>query len=910
MKRQFTCLWAVILTAVFVGSAFAGFSYISESSGSEETPAPAIGSRGGSTPRKVLLEKITADWCPPCVSQGHTIKRLEREFGHENLVVLVYHSSTSDEFFVTDIQTRPGFYAASGYFYPTVIIDGGGPYVGDSNMPSPNGAELWDIGGSGSNRYNNYNNDRSMIEDELLPSEMSNMTIELAGNITGDTGYVHARITATDPITESNLKVRFMVYQNHNYHRDGNTAENNAGHKRVYDRIVRKVLNEESLPPGFNMGDSVEFHKSFQVGPWNGTEPDSHVTPDKRNLGVAVFVQTDNRNIWTHTGYGYDFYNGPVLQAESLDFVEPTVLLVNGDNTDTMDEGFEKFEDVMAKEGIPYYSWDTLEIGDSSNQNLRTMPGLGDIAKYGGVVWYTGEATSTLSLTDRTNLELYLGAGGSLFVTGEDIGQDAQNGGWSNWMLTNLHASFVSDTVVQTTADGVLADPITNGLSGLDVFDSSPSRISQGMGADQMLVYTGTTNTAGLRATHDADSRVVYISFDYFEGTDTYPSDANAEAVMDNAVYWLDGVAPPTVQISRPTVGDLVIRETEYTIEWSAHDVEIAVDGVDIEYTTDGGFVWNPITSADVNDEAHYWSVPAVSSSDCMVRVCARDSNGQQTCTQSGLFRIGTPNIPPEPPLLTGAYLSGGFADVTLEWGASADDGGGFNDVVEYDVYTSLTLGGPQSYVGSEPATGAPTYSWTCLGCGDGDPNTYFFYVWADDGEEVTQSAEVGGKFVRPLLAGWNLVSFPLIQADTSAGTVLQTVDSGRAKYYDGADPSDHWKSFDANQNINDLAIIDRTMGFWLHTPVPDDFVVAGLVPTSTDIALRKGWNLVGFPSFSTTYTVQDVMIVTSVSKAEAFDPMASPYLLQAISPMGTDLMASGDGYWMYASSFDTWTVY
>ncbi|MFQ6106005.1 MAG: hypothetical protein ACE5QF_00225 [Thermoplasmata archaeon] len=856
-----------------------------------------------------MLEKFTADWCPPCVSQGHTIKRLEHEFGHENLVVLVYHTSSSDQFYVTDISTRPGFYADSGYYFPTVIIDGGGPYTGDSNTPSPNGAELWDIGGSVSNRYNNYNNDRGMIEQELPPSEMSNITIELSGNITGDTGYVHARITATDPITETNLKVRFMVYQNHNYHRDSNTAENAAGHKRVYDRIVRKVLNEESLPPSFNMGDSVEYHKTFQVGPWNGTLPDSHTQPDKRNLGVAVFVQTDNRNMWHHSAYGKDFYNAPVLQAEAYDFVESTVLLVNGDNTDTLDNGFERFEDVMAKVGVPYDVWDTLEPGDSNVQNLRTMPGLADIGKYGALVWFTGEATSTLSMTDRTNLQAYLGATGSLFVTGEDIGQDAQSNGWAGWLLTNLHASFVTDTVIYTTAEGVPADPITNGLSGLNVVDSSPSRISPGLGAYEILRYTGTTNVAGIRATHDADSRVVYISFDYFEGTNTYPSDPNAEAVMDNTVYWLDGVAPPTVQISKPQAGDLVLRETWYTIQWSAHDVDIPEDGVDIEYSTDSGMTWNAVTSADVNDGAHYWFVPAVSSSNCKVRVCVRDSNGQQSCDETGLFRIGTPNLPPEPPMLTAAYLSGGSQDVTLAWDKSADDGGGFNDVVEYDIYAAPTLGGLQTYIGSEPATGAASYTWTCVGCGDGDPNQYFFYVWADDGEEVTASSVVAGKFVRPLATGWNLVSVPLIQTDTSASVVLQTVNSGRAVYYDAADQADHWKDYDTNQYVNDLEGIDRTMGFWLYSPAPDDFVVAGIVPDSTDVYLQIGWNLVGFPSFSTTYTIQDMMSITSVNEAEAFDAVSTPYLLKAVSPAGADQMVPGDGYWVYATSVSTWTV-
>ncbi len=898
MKTRLTYMWAMILTAIFVSSAFAGFSYVSESSGSEETTETAIGSRGGSTPRTVLVEQFTADWCTWCVSQSWVLDRLGNELGHENLVILQYHVG-GDELEEPDTVARFSSYGGGGI--PLIIFDGGGPYVGDNNGPDPNGEELYVIGGW-PGRYTGYDYDRSLYEQEKIPSANSNVTLEVGGNITGLTGYVHAKVTATDPITETNLKVRFIVYQSGIYHRDGNTVENAAGHHRVYNHVVRMMLPEESIPGGFNDGDSVDYYKSFSIDPsWYGGT-------DKRRLGIAVIVQTSNQNPWLHVGYGRTYYNSPVLQAASHDFVDNTVLLVNGDSTDVQDEGMERFDDVMTKMGIPYTVWDTFEPTDGAN-NVRTMPSLGDLGGYGAVVWYTGEATTTLSANDRTTIENYLNGGGNVFVTGEDIAMDASTSGWSSWLLSNLHASFVTDTVPQATADGVLADPITNGLTGLDVFDFSPDRISQGMGADQILVYTGTTNTAGLRATHDVDSRVVYISFDYFEGTDTYPSDLNAEALMDNAIYWLDGVAPPSVQVAKPTAGDLVIRETEYTIEWSAVDVEIAEDGVDIEYSTDAGFTWNPISSGEVNDEAHYWSVPAVSSSDCKVRICVRDSNSQQTCAETGLFRIGTVNLPPEPPLLTGAYLSGGSSDVTLEWVGSADDGGGLNDVVEYDIYTSPTLGGPQSYVGSKPATGAATYSWACMGCGDGDPNTYFFYVWADDGEEVSQSLEVAGKFVRPLSAGWNLVSFPLAPMDTSAGTVLQTVDSGRAVYYDAADQADHWKSHDAGQNINDLGTIDRTMGFWLHTPVPDDFVVAGMVPTSTNIGLQKGWNHVGFPSFSSVYTIQNVMAVTDVSEAEAFDPAATPYLLRDISPVGSDLMVTGYGYWMYSTSVDTWII-
>ena len=68
---------------------------------------------------------------------------------------------------------------------------------------------------------------------------------------------------------------------------------------------------------------------------------------------------------------------------------------------------------------------------------------------------------------------------------------------------------------------------------------------------------------------------------------------------------------------------------------------------------------------------------------------------------------------------------------------------------------------------------------------------------------------------------GWNLVSFPLIPADTSIEQVLSSI-SGQwdiVEYYNASDTNDHWKTYATFKpaSLNDLWNLDNTMGFWLH---------------------------------------------------------------------------------------------
>ena len=158
-----------------------------------------------------------------------------------------------------------------------------------------------------------------------------------------------------------------------------------------------------------------------------------------------------------------------------------------------------------------------------------------------------------------------------------------------------------------------------------------------------------------------------------------------------------------------------------------------------------------------------------------------------------------------------------------------------------------------------------------------------------------------------PLQEGWNLVSLPLGQVDTSPQTILDHI-AGQydsVKYYDALDMNDHWKSYRPGSSVNDLASIDNTMGFWIYINQPNvNLTVRGSIPAYTTISLYAGWNLVGYPS-QMTDTVANVLWGTGADRVEVFQS-DSPYVKEA-EP--TYIMKPGEGYWIHVPADTVWAV-
>lgn len=222
----------------------------------------------------------------------------------------------------------------------------------------------------------------------------------------------------------------------------------------------------------------------------------------------------------------------------------------------------------------------------------------------------------------------------------------------------------------------------------------------------------------------------------------------------------------------------------------------------------------------------------------------------------------------------------------------------------------------PVDYSGTGTDEGSTFFEKQFGTLGPGERAYSEFYMWGGYGTGVADlqsmvaadTQEISSKPTHsiPIQAGWNLVSIPLETTDTIPD--LLSGISGKwdsVKYYDCTDAADPWKTNRPGGQFNDLAVIDRGMGIWLHATENCVLTVSGIQPASTGIILKSGWNLVGYPS-GTNRTVADALAGTNYDRVEIFDG-ASPCLIAEAAP--SYIMKPGEGYWILVPSDTVWTV-
>ncbi len=158
------------------------------------------------------------------------------------------------------------------------------------------------------------------------------------------------------------------------------------------------------------------------------------------------------------------------------------------------------------------------------------------------------------------------------------------------------------------------------------------------------------------------------------------------------------------------------------------------------------------------------------------------------------------------------------------------------------------------------------------------------------------------------LAEGWNLVSLPLIRGDY-VDSILSSI-SGKWDSIQAYDPigQDHWKINHTTMpdQLNDLEVLDYTMGFWINITETCTLEVWGSEPSSTAIQLYAGWNLVGYPTLNDTVTVADALLGTGADIVEAFNA-SQPYNVIEVGP--GHIMQPGEGYWVHVPADTIWTI-
>ncbi|UCE75071.1 MAG: CehA/McbA family metallohydrolase, partial [Methanomassiliicoccales archaeon] len=373
------------------------------------------------------------------------------------------------------------------------------------------------------------------------------------------------------------------------------------------------------------------------------------------------------------------------------------------------------------------------------------------------------------------------------------------------------------------------------------------------------------------------------------------------EAVRYGRSYVTDG---PTMNF---TVSSYIMGETIYSQIPRQLFINIsgnAVENSDVRIISNDAL----IHSQSVGPGAFSISHSHMTSGDAYFRVEIRTFNGDLFTGETNIafsnpvyFDITPYEDIPNPPKDLEAWIQGN--DIVLNWTASNS-----SDVVHYYIYKSPTL---NSFDFTYPHAQTSKTSWTDTGAGDGDINDYYYIVRAVDEKLYNDTNTItAAKHVQPLNKGWNLVSTPLKLSRITPGDVLQTVNDTCeiAQFYDPSDVADSWK----DTELGDLTHINNTMGIWLYVNATDYLITAGTVPKTTVIFLRTGWNLVGYPSY-TSQTPTDALGGIFWDAAQTYDSKGDFWTHSCPKKSGifNDLkeMNQGSGYWIHATQDGQWTI-
>ena len=343
----------------------------------------------------------------------------------------------------------------------------------------------------------------------------------------------------------------------------------------------------------------------------------------------------------------------------------------------------------------------------------------------------------------------------------------------------------------------------------------------------------------------------------------------------------------------------------------NASDVLVRIYEGDPYFGTqiDGDKIVSSIPWGDSRSVEVAWNATSVGTYDICAVVDPENAIVEQSelnnlaCTK---IEVYIPQAPGPPNMLT-AYLAGEvFENVTIEWSLSPDDLGGLGNVERYDVlrgesYSSSLTG--YSLLDSVPSG---VSSYVDEYAGEGDSSNHFYVACAVNaiGNQSCAGNRVG-KFTRPLSIGPNLISIPLIQSNESIESVLQTVKYDKAWYYDSS--PQEWKWYMKSKGYRrGLWNVNHTMGIWVNVTQDSNLTVAGVVPAQTTVHLYEGWNLVSFPSFSTTYVVADLKAETGATRVEGYDP-SPPNFLRVLGD--AEVLQVGYGYWVRVEADTVWTI-
>jgi len=254
------------------------------------------------------------------------------------------------------------------------------------------------------------------------------------------------------------------------------------------------------------------------------------------------------------------------------------ILVVDDDDGDSYETYYKQaLEDLGYAEGKDFEVWSVLADGAVTSDLLYGR----DV-----VIWFTGDDYSTtLTASDRNVIGQYLDNGGSLFISGQDIGYDIYSDD-STWFEAYLKAIYEADNTNMDTVTGnagSIFEGVTYSLSAGDGADNNnyPSDISP-TGGSILALYYSTDTTLGAGVTYEGTFSLVYFAFP-FEAINSAADRTDCmQKILD---FLMPQPGKPTVSFVTPNNGDVIqgnvlVRANATDEDGTITSVILKVDGI------------------------------------------------------------------------------------------------------------------------------------------------------------------------------------------------------------------------------------------------------------------------------------------------------------------------------------------
>lgn len=240
--------------------------------------------------------------------------------------------------------------------------------------------------------------------------------------------------------------------------------------------------------------------------------------------------------------------------------------------------------------------------------------------------------TGSPSDISDSNFTVYNVSLQTITVTSPNGGEIIQPGG--NFNLTWNSSGIANVNIELTTNNGLNWSTVVNGTE-----------------SDGFYLWTPPSNVSSTNC-----------KIRIYDAVDSLPSDES------NSTFTI--LPTPTVQVLSPNGGEQLIAGAQHTITWLSQNIS----AVKLEFTTNNGAGWVSIADSTESDGQFIWTVPAITSSLCKIRVSNQQTGSPQDISDN-VFTITT--VTPQSVTVTlpngGESIPSGSSQV-ITWTSSGID--------------------------------------------------------------------------------------------------------------------------------------------------------------------------------------------------------------------------------------------